>query len=321
MKILVTGCCGFIGYHTCRRLTKEGHEVYGIDSLNDYYDVTLKQNNLIDLEVLPNFYFHRGDIGKTKLIKEVQPDVIIHLAAYAGVRKSLESPQLYIQNNLTATCHLLQEAVEYKVKLFLFASSSSVYGLNDTPFRETDTLERVNSVYAWTKHSMEELCALYHRLYGLNAIGMRFFTVYGPRGRPDMAPLKFLKAIDQEETILQFGDGKSLRDYTYIDDIVNGIIALQERYLNETKFELFNLGNNKTTTLTEFIHLCEIVVGKPAKIKVIENQKGDVPKTFANIDKARRIIGYQPEVDVFSGLRQTYTWMQLNQENKDIDIL
>lgn len=310
MKILVTGSCGFIGFHTCSRLLEENHIVYGIDNMNEYYDPKLKQNNLQDLQVYKNFYFIENDMGTTDIISVEKPDVIIHLGAYAGVRKSLENPDLYIKNNLQATCYLLEESVKNNVKLFLFASSSSVYGLNDIPFRETDIINNVNSIYAWTKKSMEDLCGLYHRLYKLNCIGMRFFTVYGPRGRPDMAPLKFLTSIAQNKTIQQYGDGSSERDYTYIDDIVDGIVGLMKHYHYDNIFEIFNLGNNKVTKLSEFISICEDITGNNAKIEVIENQMGDVPKTYANIDKAKRIINYEPKVDVFHGLRRTYLWLQ-----------
>jgi UDP-glucuronate 4-epimerase len=316
MKILVTGSCGFIGFHTCSRLLQENHIVYGIDAMNDYYDKNLKQNNLIDLQVYKNFYFIEDDMGKTDILSTEEIDVVIHLGAYAGVRKSLECPDLYIQNNLQATCHLLEESVKNEIKLFLFASSSSVYGLNDTPFRETDTIDKVNSIYAWTKKSMEDLCGLYHRLYKLNCIGMRFFTVYGPRGRPDMAPMKFLDAIAQNKPIHQYGDGSSSRDYTYIDDIVDGIQGLMNHYIDVIKFEVFNLGNNEVTTLSEFIKMCEDVTGNVAKVEIVDNQKGDVPKTYANIDKAKRIIDYEPKVSVFQGLRRTFIWLQNNKQNK-----
>lgn len=318
MKILVTGSCGFIGFHTCSRLLQENHIVYGIDTMNDYYDPELKEQNLTDLEVYKNFYFIEEDMGESDILsrEEEKFDVVIHLGAYAGVRKSLECPDIYIKNNLQATCHLLEESVKNNIKLFLFASSSSVYGLNDTPFRETDTIDKVNSIYAWTKKSMEDLCGLYHRLYKLNCIGMRFFTVYGPRGRPDMAPLKFLDAIAQNKTIKQYGDGSSERDYTYIDDIIDGIVGLMAHYIDVIKFEVFNLGNNEVTSLCDFIKMCEDVTGNVAKVEVIDNQMGDVPKTYANIDKAKRIIGYEPKVNVFQGLRRTYVWLQNSRQNK-----
>ncbi len=316
MKIIVTGSCGFIGFHTCSRLLQDNHKVIGIDSMNDYYDPMLKQNNLKDLEVYKNFMFIHDDMGETDIISEEKPDIIIHLGGYAGVRRSLERPDTYIKNNIQATCHLLEESVRNGVKLFLFASSSSVYGLNDTPFRETDIIDKVNSIYAWTKKSVEELCSLYNRLYKLNCIGMRFFTVYGPRGRPDMAPLKFLDAISQKKKIYQYGDGTSERDYTYIDDIVDGIVGLMYHYRQGIKYEIFNLGNNQTTSLKEFIKMCEMVTGNTANIEVISNQQGDVPKTYANIDKAKRIIDYEPKIDVFQGLRRTYVWMQNIKQNK-----
>ncbi len=316
MKILVTGSCGFIGFHVCSRLLQENHVVYGIDNMNDF-NITQKQDNLVDLNVYKNFYFTGDNMGTTNIISTKNPDVIIHLGAYAGIKKSLEQPQLFINNNIEATCHLLQESVKNKTKLFLFASSSTVYGLNDAPFRETDTIDKINSIYAWTKKSIEDLCSIYHRLYKLNCIGMRLFTVYGPRGRPDLSPLKILSSILENKTI---DCDSSKRDYTFIDDVVDGIIGLCYHYIDDVKFEIFNIGNNKTTSLNQVIKICETIVDRKAKINFIHKNNVNIDNiTYPNIDKARRIIGYEPKITLFQGLRRTYTWIQVNTQKKNLN--
>ena len=310
MKILVTGCAGFIGSHLCERLLVNGHDVIGVDNLNDYYDITLKEYNLSILLPEERFTFIKEDICSSDCINKHKPDKVCHLAAMAGVRYSLSNPEVYIKNNIMGTINLLNQSVVSKVKLFVYASSSSVYGLNSIPFKEDDCLEKMNSHYAVSKKSVEDFCRLYNQLYNLNVIGLRFFTVYGPSGRPDMAPYKFLKNIMNEKEINVYGDGYSLRDYTYIDDIIDGIILSIENKNND-KSEIYNLGNNNPIILNEFIKVCEKVVGKKAIIKKIENQKGDVPVTLADITKAKQNLGYNPKVKLEDGLRKTYQWIKL----------
>lgn len=309
MKILVTGCAGFIGSHLCEQLLANGEEVIGVDNLNDYYDVELKKYNLSMLEPEERFIFLKDDIVTSNCINYYKPDKVVHLAAMAGVRYSLTNPNEYVRNNIMGTINLLNQCVNNNVQNFVYASSSSVYGLNNIPFSESDNLNKMNSHYAVSKKSVEDFCRLYNQLYNLNVIGLRFFTVYGPSCRPDMAPFKFLKNIIDEKDITVYGDGFSMRDYTYIDDIIDGIIlALINK--NNDKCEIYNLGNNNPIILNDFIKTCEKVCGKKAKIKYIENQKGDVPITFANIDKAKQNLGYNPKVNLEKGLTETYNWIK-----------
>ena len=312
MKILVTGCAGFIGSHTCERLLKENNQVMGIDNLNDYYDVERKLKNLEVLKKYKNFYFIKDDIRTTTAINDWTPDIVCHLASMAGVRYSIEHPKLYIDVNINGFINLLEQSRKVGVKQIVYASSSSVYGLNKkVPFDEDDTIKTPNSPYACSKMSMELFAKTYSQLYNLKLIGLRFFTVYGPRGRPDMAPYKFLKAINNEVNFQKYGDGTSSRDYTYIDDIVNGVIASLENKKN-VKCEIYNLGNSNPVSLNEFIELCEKVVGKKAKYQEIENQLGDVPHTYAYIQKAKKDLNYNPTTNLEDGLRLTYNWLNNN---------
>jgi UDP-glucuronate 4-epimerase len=242
-----------------------------------------------------------------------KPDYVCNLAAKAGVRASLEDPIDYCKVNIEGNIHLLEECVKNNVKKYVYASSSSVYGLNSKlPFHEDDQINLTNRIYACTKKSMEDFCQLYHRLYGLPVIGLRFFTVYGPQGRPDMAPYKFLKAIINDKEIYKYGDGSSTRDYTYIDDITDGIIgAIFECNKN---CEIYNLGSGCPISLNEFIKTCELVCNKKAKIIYKEDQLGDVPSTYADISKAKKDFGYNPKTNLISGLKKTYEWIINNQE-------
>ena len=309
MKILVTGCCGFIGSHTTEKLLMNDNEVYGIDNMNNYYDSKIKYNNLNILNKYTKFKFKQDDICTTNIISEFKPEVIVHLASMAGVRYSIENPKEYIRVNIEGFIHILEECKKNNINKIVYASSSSVYGLNEkVPFCENDNIKLCNSPYACSKLSMEIFAKTYFQLFGINSIGLRFFTVYGPRGRPDMAPYKFLNSIINDEEITKYGNGKSYRDYTYIDDIVNGIIGSINN-IDRIKFNIYNLGNSEPVTLNEFIDICSKVVGKNPKIKILEDQKGDVPYTFANIEKAKLDLNYNPKIKLETGLRMMYESM------------
>lgn len=304
MKILVTGCCGFIGSHICEKLLKLNYNVVGIDIMNNYYDISLKEKNLKILEAYNNFKFYKEDICNTDKISLLKPDKVCHLASMAGVRYSIQNPSIYEKINIGGFIHILEECVKNKVKQLVFASSSSVYGLNKKlPFSEDDKITTCNSPYACSKLAMEIFAKTYYQLYGLKSLGLRFFTVYGPRGRPDMAPYKFMKAIIEGREIEKYGDGSTSRDYTYIDDIVNGILsALENKKMRG--FEIYNLGNSNPITLNDFIKTCEEVVGKKALIKEKEMQLGDVPHTYADIKKAKNDLNYDPKIKLKEGLKR-----------------
>jgi UDP-glucuronate 4-epimerase len=305
-KILVTGCAGFIGSHTCESLLKRGNIVLGIDNLNDYYDVKLKDKNLEILNQYKNFIFKNDDICTTKIISEFKPNKIVHLASMAGVRYSLQNPLLYETVNIGGFINIIEECHKNNVKHIVYASSSSVYGLNTkVPFSESDPIEKCNSPYACSKVCMEIYAKTYYQLYGLTSIGLRFFTVYGPRGRPDMAPYIFLSAIKNNIRFKKFGDGTSTRDYTYIDDIVNGIINALDNN-NDIKCEIYNLGNSNPVSLNKFIKICEKITGKIANFEQYEEQIGDVPHTYADISKAKKDLDYEPKTKLEDGLVKFY---------------
>ena len=305
-KILVTGCAGFIGSHTCEFLLKRGNIVLGIDILNNYYDISIKESNLNILRKYNNFTFMKEDIHNTKIINDFKPDKIVHLASMAGVRNSLENPLLYESINIGGFINIMEEARKNNVKHVVYASSSSVYGLNKkVPFCETDLIEKCNSPYACSKMCMELYAKTYYQLYGLRNIGLRFFTVYGPRGRPDMAPYLFLNAIKNNIKFKKFGDGTTSRDYTYIDDIVSGIInALDNK--NNIKCEIYNLGNSSPISLNDFIKVCEKVSNKKADFIQCYEQLGDVPHTYADISKAKKDLNYEPKTTLEEGLTKFY---------------
>jgi UDP-glucuronate 4-epimerase len=312
MKILVTGSCGFIGTNLCLTLLKnEKNIVYGIDNFTDNYNVTFKRGNYNELEKYDNFKFFEENILNTDKIKLVKPEIIIHLASIPGVRKSLQEPLYYIENNITTFVYLLEECKKYNIKKVVYASSSSVYGSNNkVPFNENDEIINLKSSYACSKKCMEVYGKYYNDVFDVKTIGLRFFTVYGERGRPDMAPYMFVKKIAEGKEILQFGDGTSYRDYTYVTDIVNGIKSIIE---GKGKWgEIYNLGNENPINLLDFIELCEKVTGKKANKKIIENQLGDVPKTYADIKKAKIDLDYSPSVKLEEGLTRMYEWMELN---------
>ena len=317
MKIIVTGCNGFIGSHLCEALLtindiKLGPiKILGIDNMNDYYDPSKKMKNLQHIQFIArnydndNFMFMQQDIRNTKCITEWKPDIVIHLAAMAGVRYSTQNPTLYSDVNINGFINIIEQCRLVGSRL-IYASSSSVYGLNTkVPFNENDIIKKCNSPYAASKLSKEIFAKMYSQLYNIETIGLRFFTVYGPRGRPDMAPYKFITKIMNEESIDKYGDGNSMRDYTYISDIVSGIISCITVKL-KNKSEIYNLGNENPVSLNEFIETCEKVTGKKAIINYMENQQGDVPVTYADISKAKEELGYSPKVKILEGLSYVY---------------
>lgn len=310
MKVLVTGCAGFIGSHITDQLLDNGYSVVGIDNFNNYYNSEIKENNLKEAKRNRKFNLYREDIlnfhSLKKIFQKEKPLRVIHLAARAGVRPSIENPRLYEEVNVDGTLNLLTLSVENSVEKFIFGSSSSVYGESrKLPFCENDLCDSIASVYGATKRTGEFLVESFYRSYGLDSIILRFFTVYGPRGRPDMAPALFLSAILNKKEVEIFGDGTTMRDYTYIDDICDGIVKASESKL---KFEVINLGNNNPVSLKNFIRTIENITEKKAQIKRLKNQNGDVTATWANIEKAKHLLGWRPKVDLDAGLRKYVEW-------------
>jgi len=311
MNFLVTGGAGFIGSHVCERLLRDGHRVWAFDDLNDFYDPQIKRQNLREIQALARpFEFIPGDITDAaaldELFSSVKFDQIIHLAARAGVRPSLEQPALYQRVNVEGTVNLLEAARKSGVKKITLASSSSVYGVNaKVPFSESDPVFSAISPYAASKLACEALGHAYHHIYQMDVAALRFFTVYGPRQRPDLAIHKFTKLIDAGRPIPVFGDGRTARDHTHISDIVEGVIACTRQ---EFGFEIFNLGESETVELSRLIGLIEAALGKKAVIDHQPMQPGDVPITFADISKARARLGYQPKVKIEQGIKLFAEW-------------
>lgn len=309
MKVLVTGGAGFIGSHVCAQLALEGHEVSVLDDFNDYYDPKIKRANIEALG--KGVTLREGDIRNARFVRDVVAegkfDSIIHLAARAGVRPSVVDPMLYIETNIVGTQNLLEAAHKHGISKFVFASSSSVYGLAKVvPFSEELPLPQTLSPYAATKLAGEQLCGNYAHLYGMPVVCLRFFTVYGPGQRPDLAIHKFTDAIHHGRSIPQYGDGSTRRDYTYIDDIVQGVMGAV-RYQGPA-FDIFNLGENQTTTLSELIAEIERAVGKKAIIERLPEQQGDMPLTSADISKAQRLLGYNPTTKIREGIPKFVEW-------------
>ena len=310
MRVLVTGGAGFIGSHVSERLIQQGHEVAIVDELNDYYSPDLKTANLREIREAGWFHFYKADIcdevEMRRVFSTVRPEAVIHLAARAGVRPSLEQPLLYEAVNVRGTLVLLEQSRLHGVSKFLFASSSSVYGNEDqVPYSEDGSRNLPISPYAATKLAGEKLCFTYSHLYGLAAVCLRFFTVYGPRQRPDLAIRKFTEAIDNGRPIPVFGDGSTSRDYTFVDDTVKGIIAALS---HDTQFDVFNLGNSSPVRLLDLIHAIERAVGKEALIRWLPEQPGDVQITYADITKASRMLGYRPSTSIDQGLGTFVRW-------------
>mmetsp|Transcript_7565 Transcript_7565/g.22434 ORF Transcript_7565/g.22434 Transcript_7565/m.22434 type:complete len:330 (-) Transcript_7565:86-1075(-) len=314
--IVVTGAAGFIGSHTAEFLLARGDYVVGIDEVNDYYDVAAKEANLRLLRKAggANVRVFRGDVCDLAFLEASvfptcpMPRRVVHLAARAGVRPSIDDPFVYVHSNIEATTRLLELAARKGNDHFVFASSSSVYGGSKKQlFSETDAVDAPVSPYAATKKACELLGYTYHHLYGLNVAGLRFFTVFGPRGRPDMAPLKFVDKISRGVAIDQYGDGSSSRDYTYIDDVVDGVIRALDTPLG---YQLYNLGNGRPTRLRDFIRTVEECVGRKARINLKPDQPGDVPRTCADISKARELLGYNPATPFAAGIAKLVDWYE-----------
>ncbi len=310
MKILLTGGAGFIGSHLAESLLAHGQNLIIFDNFNDFYDPQLKLKNVQKLRRKGEFILYREDLLNRPALEQIfkthRPEVVIHLAAYAGVRPSLQGPALYAEVNITGTTHLLELAREYGLQNFIFGSSSSVYGINSkVPFHEDDTLEKPISPYAATKRAAELLCFVYHHNYQIPITCLRFFTVYGPRQRPEMAIHKFTRQIQQGKEVKVYHEGKSQRDYTYIDDIVQGILAALD---HPSQFEIFNLGNSQTVLLMDLIRLIETALGKEARLRLMPAQPGDVPITYADISRAREKLGYIPTISIGEGVRRFVRW-------------
>ena len=312
MRILLTGGAGFIGSHLAERLLQRGDEVAIVDNLNSFYDPAIKKANLRAIRAVHSFTLYENDIldwrAMQSVFHDVRPEQVIHLAAYAGVRPSMEDPALYAAVNVTGTTHLLELAHRYHVRNFLFGSSSSVYGISSrVPFREDDPVDQPISPYAVTKRAGELLCYNYHHNYGMRICCLRFFTVYGPRQRPEMAIHKFASLISQGKTVPVYAHGKSARDYTYVDDIVDGIVTALDA---DISFELINLGNSQPLQLTEMIRILENALGSAAKIQELPEQSGDVPITFADISKAQELLHYQPKFSLHDGIARFVEWFR-----------
>jgi len=325
-KVLVTGGAGFIGSNVAEYLLSRGDDVVIIDEMNDYYDVTIKEANLRLLEESypeeGRLKIYRGDICDEDLMEQIfqteQPKWVCHMAARAGVRPSIQDPFVYIHSNIKGTTQLMELSHKYGVENFVFASSSSVYGgSKSTFFSEDENVDNPVSPYAASKKACELLAYTYHHLYKLNITGLRFFTVYGPRGRPDMAPFKFIDRVSRGVEMQQYGDGSSSRDYTYITDIVDGVVRSIDR---RHKYQVFNLGKGEGTSLKEFIDLVQKHVGKKAIIKILPDQPGDVPYTCADVAKAQQYLGYKSTISFEDGIRRTAEWYKNAYAKKEIDI-
>jgi len=308
--ILVTGSAGFIGFHTTKKLLEAGNIVIGADNFNDYYDPSLKEARNTILEAFEGYKLYRGDLSDESLVEQIfnenKIDKICHLAAQAGVRYSLENPQVYIKSNINAFLNILEAARNYKIKDLVYASSSSVYGSNEkVPFSESDNVDNPISLYAATKKADELIAHTYSHLFNINTTGLRFFTVIGPYGRPDMAPILFASAISKEEEIKVFNFGKMKRDFTYIDDIVEGILLALDK---TSGYQIFNLGNNKPVELEYFISCLEKEMGKSAKKKYMELQPGDVLETFADIEHTKKVLGWEPKTSTEEAIKAFIGW-------------
>ena len=310
-KILVTGCAGFIGSNLVDQLLINGYYVGGVDNFNDYYDPGIKEKNIASAKRSRRFRFYKVDILDERkladIFKREKPNQVVHLAARAGVRPSIENPNLYARVNVLGTVNLLKLAVDYNIDKFIFGSSSSVYGQSEKlPFSESALCQSVVSPYGASKRAAEFFVESFYHTFGLKSVILRLFTVYGERGRPDMSPALFARAILSGQSLQQFGDGSSSRDYTYVGDIINGIILA---IISDLSYEVINLGNSHPVSLLDFISELEKIIGKKAMIEKLPKQDGDVDKTWANIVKARKLLGWEARVSIAKGLRKYIGWL------------
>lgn len=326
MKILVTGAAGFIGMHVAKALLERGDEVIGVDNLNDYYDVQLKLSRLEILRQYPHFKFIEDDIADRKSMRSLfdfqRFDVVVNLAAQSGVRYSIENPSSYIDSNLVGFANILEGCRQTKVKHLVYASSSSVYGSNEkTPYSTQDNVDHPVSLYAATKKANEVLAHSYSHLYNLPTTGLRFFTVYGPWGRPDMAPSLFTDAILNDKPMNVFNNGEMERDFTYIDDIVESVVRVIDQPAeaagtisnnpaesNSAPYKVYNIGNNETVNLMDFIKTIEDACGKEGMKNMMDMQNGDVVSTFADIDSLYSAVGFKPTTKLKDGMEKTVAW-------------
>ncbi len=327
MKVLITGVAGFIGSHLAKKLISQGYEVVGIDNINDYYSVQLKEDRLKSIGK-DNFTFYKTDLENTNKVNEIfsdeKPEVVVNLAAQAGVRYSIDNPRAYIYSNIVGFLNVLEGCRHHKVHNLIYASSSSVYGANtNKPFKTVDNIDHPLSLYAATKKSNELMAHTYSDLYNLPTTGLRFFTVYGPWGRPDMALFKFTKAVVNDETIDVYNHGKMMRDFTYVDDIVEAISRLIKKPARPNPnwsgdnpdpsssyapYKIYNIGNNSPVRLMEFVEAIENKLGKPAKKNYMDLQPGDVPETYANVDDLYRDIDFKPQTSIQDGVNKFIDW-------------
>ena len=316
MKIIITGVAGFIGFHLCRRLLNEGHEILGIDNFNDYYDIRLKEVRVALLKA-SNFQLLRIDLAERGALKhafsEFAPDVVVNLAAQAGVRYSIQNPDVYIQSNVVGFLNVLECCRHAASRpTLLFASSSSVYGGNKAmPFKESDKVDTPISLYAATKKSNELMAHCYSHLYGMQCLGFRFFTVYGPWGRPDMAYFLFAEALTAGKSIKVFNNGEMKRDFTYVDDIVDGLVRCIMSRERLPRYDIFNIGNHRSEKLMDFINVIATSLGiKNPKMEFLPMQDGDVPETYASIDKLRVAVEYEPRTPITEGIPKFVAWFK-----------
>ena len=325
MRVLVTGVAGFVGYHLAQRLLADGIQVYGIDNLNDYYDVALKKARLDRLVTQPGFTFEFVELSDrqavAKLFQTKPFDAVVHLAAQAGVRYSLQNPWTYVDSNLTGFVNVLEGCRQHPVNHLVFASSSSVYGMNPKiPFATSDNVDHPISLYAATKKANELMAHTYSHLFQIPTTGLRFFTVYGEWGRPDMAYFKFVKAIAEDRPIDVYNFGEMQRDFTYIDDIVEGVVRVMHQppaaieadspvdSLTKARYKLYNIGNNQPVSLMRFIQVVEQAMGKEAQKNFLPIQPGDVPITYADIDDLIRDVGFKPTTSIEVGIDRFVKW-------------
>ncbi len=317
MKVLVTGAAGFIGSWVVERILADGHDVVGLDNFDDFYDPTIKRRNIETASAHPGFTLIAGDFRDRELVDAIftehAPKAVVHLGARAGVRPSLENAPLYVDVNLDGTTVLLDVSRHHGVERFVFASSSSVYGARPLePFSENDDADSPVSPYAATKRAGELICHTYNHLFGLPITCLRFFTVYGPRQRPEMAIHYFTRAIANGDPINVFGDGSAMRDFTFVDDIVDGVVSAFERCAG---FHTYNLGRGDTVRLSDVIEMIESAVGMPAKINYLPTEPGDVPTTFADVSKARAGLGFDPTVSIQEGVTRFVEWFRAQAKN------